>query len=79
MDDAKIDQIAREVLTGLKNARVQERTTAATAERGGDPKPSLLHPSQQLVSVAGGVVGTPCIIEPDKLCVGSLRCRTFGH
>ena len=75
MDDAKIDQIAREVLTGLKNARVQERT----AERGGEAKPSLLHPSQQLVSVAGGVVGTPCIIEPDKVCVGSLRCRTFGH
>ncbi len=78
MDDAKIDQIAREVLTGLKNARVQERTAAAS-DRGPQPTPSVLHPSQQLLSVAGGVVGTPCIIEPDKLCVGSLRCRTFGH
>jgi len=76
MDDAKIDQIAREVLTGLKNARAQERTAAATVEA---PKTAALHPSQQLLSVAGGVVGTPCIIEPDKACVGSLRCRTFGH
>ena len=77
MDDAKIDQIAREVLTGLKNARVQERKAAAEPEEG--PPATALHPSQQLLHVAGGIVGTPCIIEPGKLCVGSLRCRTFGH
>ena len=78
MDDAKIDQIAREVLNGLKNARVQERNAAAT-ERASEPAAPTLHPSQQLLSVAGGVVGSPCIIEPDKVCVASLRCRTFGH
>ena len=73
MDDAKIDLIAREVLTSLKKARAE----------GGAPSPAAgkasLHPSLQLLSVAGGVVGSPCIIEPDKPCVGSLRCRTFGH
>jgi hypothetical protein len=24
-------------------------------------------------------VGQPCVIEPDKPCVGSLKCRTLGH
>ena len=79
MDDAKIDQIAREVLTGLKNARVQERAASGPAEGAAESRGSALHPSQQLLSVPGGVVGTPCIIEPDKVCVASLRCRTFGH
>jgi hypothetical protein len=72
MDDAKIDLIAREVLTSLKKAH------APVA-----PRPSgsalALHPSMQILSVSGGVVGSPCIIEPDKPCVGSLKCRTLGH
>ena len=73
MDDAKIDSIAREVLTSLKKARAEAATPPMMAV-----KPSS-HPSLQLLSVAGGVVGLPCIVEPDKPCVGSQRCRTFGH
>ena len=69
MDDAKIDSIAREVLTSLKKAHAE----------GAGPVVIHLHPSLQLLSVPGGVVGAPCIIEPDKPCVGSLKCRTFGH
>jgi hypothetical protein len=76
MDDAKIDQIAREVLTSLKKAHAQE--APAPLPRSGEPA-APPHPSLRLLSVAGGVVGTPCIIEPDKLCVGSLKCRSFGH
>ncbi len=79
MDDAKIDAIAREVLTSLKKAHVEG---AGPAARTADPSPPVvihLHPSLQLLSVPGGVVGAPCIIEPDKPCVGSLKCRTFGH
>lgn len=75
MDDAKIDAIAREVLTSLKKAHAGEARTSAVS----DAVVVRLHPSLQLLSVPGGVVGSPCVIEPDKLCVGSLKCRTFGH
>jgi hypothetical protein len=67
MEDAKIDLIAREVLTSLKKARVAVEPAPA--------RPVHL----QLLSVQGGVVGSPCIIEPDKPCVGSLKCRSLGH
>lgn len=77
MDDAKIDQIAREVLTSLKKAHAQE--SPLPAPRSPEPAKASVHPSLRLLSVAGGVVGTPCVIEPDKLCVGSLKCRSFGH
>jgi hypothetical protein len=82
MEDQKIDQIAREVLVSLKKARTEN--VAPTPSASGphlhapaDAEPK--HPSLHLMSVAGGVVGSPCIIEPDKVCVGSLRCRSFGH
>jgi hypothetical protein len=70
MDDAKIDLIAREVLASLRKA----------PDEGERSAPAIVpHPSLQLLSVSGGVVGSPCIIEPDKLCTGSLKCRSFGH
>lgn len=75
MDDARIDLIAREVLTSLKKARAHE----APAPAAQAPAPAAIHPSLRLLSVTGGVVGSPCVIEPDKVCVGSLKCRTFGH
>jgi hypothetical protein len=75
MDDAKIDAIAREVLTSLKKAHPPAGAPSAAS----DVVVVRLHPSLQLLSVPGGVVGSPCVIEPDKLCVGSLKCRTFGH
>lgn len=77
MDDAKIDAIAREVLTSLKKAHAQGASPGTL-----EPAPTVvvpLHPSLHILTVAGGVVGSPCIVEPDKPCVGSLRCRTFGH
>ena len=71
MEDAKIDLIAREVLTSLKKAHKPASPPASTS--------TSVHPSMQILSVSGGVVGQPCIIEPDKPCVGSLKCRTLGH
>ena len=35
------------------------------------------HPSLQLLALAGG--GDRCVMEPDKPCVESGMCRTFGH
>ncbi len=76
MEDAKIDAIARDVLTSLKKARAEGASPETPM-----PSPSVdpLHPSLYILTVTGGVLGSPCIVEPDKPCVGSLRCRTFGH
>jgi len=36
-------------------------------------------PALRLVEVAGGGGTGECSLEPGKPCVGSGRCRTFGH
>ncbi len=82
LDDAKIDLIAREVLTSLKKARTEGGTSHAVGVEPGHesrPRTTPSHPSLLLLSVSGGVVGQPCVIEPDKTCSGSLKCRSFGH
>ena len=80
MDDARIDLIAREVLSSLKKAHARDDDAHPPAPAGPEPAaPKTLHPSLRLLSVVGGVVGSPCVIEPDKVCVGSLKCRSFGH
>lgn len=93
MDDARIEQIRREVLTQL-GASPAERAThdlesrvaaleAAVAElRGGGlpaaaPPRGRAHPSLQVLGPGGG--GDRCLMEPDKPCVQSHACRTFGH
>lgn len=38
---------------------------------------STIHPSLRLLGPSGG--GDACVLEPDKPCVGSGQCRTFGH
>ena len=35
------------------------------------------HPSLRLLEVGGGT--RQCVMEPDKPCVQSGACRTFGH
>ena len=77
MDDAKIDLIAREVLTSLKKAHAHEASSALRPS--GRPEPAAVHPSLRILSVTGGVVGSVCVIDPGKICDGSLTCRTFGH
>jgi hypothetical protein len=81
MEDSKIDQIAREVMVSLRKARSSEASSSiqTSAPAAASPNAEGMHPSLRLLSVAGGVVGSPCIIEPDKVCIGSLKCRTFGH
>jgi hypothetical protein len=36
------------------------------------------HPSLQILG-PGGAQGDRCLMEPDKPCVQSHACRTFGH
>jgi hypothetical protein len=37
------------------------------------------HPALAQLGPSGGGTGNACILEPDKPCVGSGQCRTFGH
>ena len=69
-------------------ARVEalESAVAALQQRGGfaasaprlAPSGPASHPSLQVLG-AGGAIGDRCVMEPDKPCVQSHACRTFGH
>jgi len=50
-------------------------TTVVVTQGGATPA----HPSLSLLGPGGGGTGNPCILEPDKPCVGSGQCRTLGH
>lgn len=41
--------------------------------------PAPLHPALALLGPSGAGTGNPCLLEPDKPCVGSGQCRTLGH
>ena len=77
IDDARIDRIAREVLTGLRKDRARAAhppSGTATPPPGSDE-----HPAESLLSIEGGVRGQPCVLDAGQVCVLSRRCRTFGY
>jgi hypothetical protein len=39
--------------------------------------PGHAHPALRVLNVPGG--GDRCVLEPDRPCVQSHACRTFGH
>jgi len=60
-----------------------EAAVAALAGRGAPafaaaPLRPASHPSLQVLGPGGGT-GDRCVMEPDKPCVQSHACRTFGH
>jgi hypothetical protein len=93
MDDARIEQLRREVLSQLGSSPSERAThdlesrvaalEAAVADlrNGSHPAPTAprgyAHPSLQVLGPGGG--GDRCVMEPDKPCVQSHACRTFGH
>ena len=94
MDDSRIEQLRREVLTQLGaspservahdlESRVAALEAAVADLQGGSvrlapPAPrGHAHPSLQVLGPGGG--GDRCLMEPDKPCVQSHACRTFGH
>ncbi len=94
MDDSRIEQIRREVLSQLGEPPVERAThdlagrvaalERAVAELRGSPAVATVsltrglgHPSLQVLGPGGG--GDRCLMEPDKPCVLSHACRTFGH
>jgi hypothetical protein len=103
MDDARIRQLAQEVLAEIQPAGTADthgagstlearvaaleaavyRLGGTQAAPGAVPTTTVVmatstHPSHGLLAVPGGGSG-PCVLEPDKPCIGSGLCRTFGH
>jgi hypothetical protein len=92
VDDTRIEQIRREVLSQLAGAPAERATQdlearvaaleVVVAELRGRPAPAAAgrghaHPSLQVLGPGGG--GDRCLMEPDKPCVQSHACRVFGH
>ena len=94
MDDSRIEQLRREVLTQLGaspaervahdlESRVAALEAAVANMQGASAHPAPpaprghAHPSLQVLGPGGG--GDRCLMEPDKPCVQSHACRTFGH
>lgn len=73
--EARITGLEREVaelraaLASRATATVTTATVAATTVQ--------LHPSLQVLKT--GPRSERCVMEPDKPCVESHACRTFGH
>ena len=104
MDDARIRELAEEVLRELRapaaepgaraglEARVaalesevtrlrQQRSLPVVSETPAVhvhvETPSHEHPSHGRLGPGAG--GDRCVLEPDKPCVQSGQCRSFGH
>ena len=87
MDEARIAKLRAEVLRDLDASRppaevssLEARVAALTG--GNRPAPPQVaaprgHPSLQVLGVGSG--SDRCVMEPDKPCVQSHACRTFGH
>ena len=58
-------------------ARLQPGTAPAAAA-GPGRAPGSGHPSLQVLRAAPGS-SERCVLEPDKPCVQSGQCRSFGH
>ena len=94
IDDARIRRLRAEVLGQLDAARPETESsglearvsaleaTVAALTGGNRPAPPQVaaprgHPSLQVLGV--GSASDRCVMEPDKPCVQSHACRTFGH
>ena len=95
VDDARIKELTEEVLRqvrgggGAASSDLESRVRSLEAagsrlelERGPEHEagPAVhvhAHPSLQLLNVPSGV--ERCVMEPDRPCVKSGACRSFGH
>ena len=63
-------------------ARIEQALLSGSAPRAAAPSravvPLAMHPSLAVVEIPQGG-GDRCVMEPDKPCVQSHACRTFGH
>jgi len=73
--EARVTALEKAV-AGLQRQR-EAVQTSAPAPAGGVQVAVHAHPALQVLNVSGG--GERCVLEPDKPCVESGRCRAFGH
>jgi len=59
-------------------ARLQAGTAPAAVTSPARVQPPG-HPSLQVLRAAPGASSDRCVLEPDKPCVHSGQCRSFGH
>lgn len=73
--------------SGLESRVAALEAAVAALQRGRAPagaaalpvavRSGYAHPSLQVIDL--GPTGDRCVMEPDKPCVQSHACRTFGH
>ena len=71
---AALEAAVRALQTG-GSAAAPASTTVVVTQAAQQPA----HPALALIGPSGGGTGNACILEPDKPCVGSGQCRSFGH
>jgi hypothetical protein len=93
MDDERIRQLTAEVMSQVRGgtappgardleARVAALEAAVARLLAGPVVPAAPvvvhhHPALRVLDVPGGA--DRCVLEPDRPCVQSHACRTFGH
>jgi len=80
--EASSDLEARVTMLEAAVRRLQSSGPAAAASPPATvvvvPAPAPSHPAFGLLGPSAGA-GSACVLEPDKPCVGSGQCRSFGH
>lgn len=90
MDEARIKELTEEVLKAIQGTgprgdlesrvvALESAVSSLEASRGEAAAEVHIHthPGLRLLDVPRGV--ERCLMEPDKPCVQSGACRTFGH
>jgi hypothetical protein len=73
---AALEDAVRALQAGMSGAAAA--VAVVHAPRGAPPSARGEHPGLRPLDVPGGA-GGPCVLEPDKPCIESGRCRAFGH
>jgi hypothetical protein len=74
---AALEAAVRRIEAHASAAPVVQTIVASAPPAPAPPGRAITHPSLRLLDVPGGEQS--CILEPDKPCEKSGRCRSFGY